>query len=66
MPDYFLGLISGTSMDGVDAVYRVGQESGQGTVWAGVPETPLALSRWIPELGTYLDAIRPWLDLHLS
>ncbi len=50
----------------IDAVYRVGHENGQGTTWAGVPETPLVLSRWIPELGTYLDAIRPWLDLHLS
>ncbi len=43
-------------------VYRVDENPGA-SGWAGMPSTPLAIARWIPEVCTYLDAIRPWLDL---
>ncbi len=45
--------------------YRV-DEDPKSTAWAGIPPTPLAIIRWIPEICTYLDAIRPWLNLRVS
>ena len=42
------------------------QVESDSSAWPGLPPTPLALSRWLPELDTYLDALRVWFDLHLD
>lgn len=46
--------------------YRVALDPAEGPTWHGLPAAPLALSRWIPEIDTYLDPLRIWCDLHLS